>query len=155
MIRLECDKRFRELIDKSFVEEVSERERRLIHDHIRECDGCKRYVELTSRTIRGLREFSFTSEQDSNAQVFEMLAHHTGTMREPNMQFNIWIAFAGALSMAFAGSAFVYLMAKRMAIPMHFDTAQLQAGVIVFWLLPSLCAALCVLAAPGENRGIA
>jgi hypothetical protein len=57
--------------------------------------------------------------------------------------------------MAFAGSAFMYLMAKRMAFPMHFDTAQVQAGVIVFWLLPSLCAALCMLAAPGENRGIA
>jgi hypothetical protein len=49
----------------------------------------------------------------------------------------------------------MYLMAKRMAFPMHFDTAQVQAGVIVFWLLPSLCAALCMLAAPGENRGIA
>jgi len=50
---MEDDKRFRELIDRSFVEEVSEGERQLIHDHIRDCDGCKRYVELTARTIRG------------------------------------------------------------------------------------------------------
>ena len=124
MIRLECDKRFRELIDRSFVEEVSEGERQLIHDHIRDCDGCKRYVELTARTIRGLREFTFTSEADSSAQVLEILAHHTGTMR-------------------------------LLAVPMHFDTAQVQAGVLVFWLLPSFCSALCLLAAPGENRGIA
>ena len=39
---MEGDKRFRELIDRSFVEEVSEGERQLIHDHIRDCDGCKR-----------------------------------------------------------------------------------------------------------------
>jgi predicted anti-sigma-YlaC factor YlaD len=152
---MECEKRFRELVDRSFVEEVSERERHLIHNHIRECDACKRYVELTARTIRGLREFSFTSEQDSNAQVFGILAHHTGTMREHNMKFKIWAAFAGALSMSFVGSALAYQLAQRMAIPMHLDTAQVQAGVIVFWLLPSLCSALCMLAAPIENRGIA
>ena len=70
---MECDKRLRELIDRSFVEEVSEGERHLIDHHIRDCDGCKRYVELTARTIRGLREFTFTSEAESSAQVFEIL----------------------------------------------------------------------------------
>ena len=155
MIRLECDKRFRELIDRSFVEEVSEGERRLMHDHIRDCDGCKRYVELTGRTIRGLREFTFTSEPDSSAQVREILAHHTETMRQHNVQFKIWAAFAVALSMSFVGSALVYQMVKRLAVPTHFDTAQVQAGMLVFWLLPSFCSALCLLAARGENRGIA
>ena len=152
---MEGDERFRELIDRSFVEEVSEGERQLIHDHIRDCDGCKRYLELTARTIRGLREFTFTSEPDSNAQVREILAHRTGTMRQHNVQFKIWPAFAVALSMSFVGSALVYQMAKRLAAPMHFEPAQVQAGVLVFWLLPSFCSALCLLAAPGENRGIA
>jgi predicted anti-sigma-YlaC factor YlaD len=154
VIRLECDKRFRELIDRSFVEEVSEGERRLMYDHIRDCDGCKRYVELTGRTIRGLREFTFTSEPDSSAQVREILAHHTETMRQHNAQFTVWAAFAVALSMSFVGSALVYQMVKRLA-PMHFDIAQVQAGVLVLWLLPSFCSALCLLAARGENRGIA
>jgi predicted anti-sigma-YlaC factor YlaD len=152
---MECDKRFRELFDRSFVEEVSEEERRLMHDHIRDCDGCKRYVELTGRTIRGLREFTFTSEPDSTAQVLEILAHHTETMRQHNAQFKIWAAFAVALSMSFVGSALVYQMVERLAVPMHFDTTQIQAGVLVFWLLPSFCSALCLLAARGENRGIA
>ena len=152
---MEGDKRFRELIDRSFVDEVSESERQLIHDHIRVCDSCKRYLELTARTIRGLREFTFTSEPDSNAQVREILAHHTETMRQHKVQFNIWAAFAVALLMSFVGSALVYQMAKRLAIPMHFDTAQVQAGVLIFWLLPSLCSALCLLADRGENRGIA
>ena len=152
---MEGDKRFRELIDRSFVEEVSERERQLIHDHIRDCDVCKRYVELTARTIRGLREFTFTSEPNSIAQVREILAHHTETMRQHNVQFKVWAAFAVALSLSFVGSAVVYQVTKRLAVPMHFDTAQVQAGVLVFWLLPSLCSALCLLAAPRENRGIA
>jgi hypothetical protein len=152
---MECDNRFRELIDRSFVEEISEGERRLMHDHIRDCDGCKRYVELTGRTIRGLREFTFTSEPDSSARVLEILTHHTETMRQHNAQFKIWAAFAGALSMSFVGSALAYQMVKHLAAPMHFDTAQVQAGVLVFWLLPSFCSALCLLAARGEDRGIA
>jgi predicted anti-sigma-YlaC factor YlaD len=152
---MECDKRFRELIDRSFVEEVSEGERRLMHDHIRDCDGCKRYVELTARTIRGLREFTFPSEADSSAQVFEILGRHTETMRQHNVQFRIWAAFAVALSLSIVGSALVYQVAKFLAAPMHFDNAQVQAGVLVFWLLPSFCAALYTLAAPGQNRGIA
>jgi hypothetical protein len=155
VIRLECDEKFREFIDRSFVEELSAGERRLMHDHIRDCDGCKRYVELTARTIRGLREFTFTSEPDSSAQVLEILAHHTETTRQPNVQFKIWAAFAVALSMSFVGSALVYQMVERLAVPMHFDTAQVRAGVLVFWLLPSFCSALCLLAARGENRGIA
>jgi predicted anti-sigma-YlaC factor YlaD len=152
---MECDKRLRELIDRSFVEEVSEGERQLIHDHIRDCDGCQRYLELTARTIRGLREFTFTSEPDSNAQVREILAHHTETMRQHNVQFKVWAVFAVALSMSIVGSALVYQVAKFLAAPMHFDNAQIQAGVVVFWVLPSFCSALRLLAAPGENRGIA
>jgi hypothetical protein len=152
---MEGDKRFRELIDRSFAEEVSEAERQVIREHVRDCDGCKRYVELTARTIQGLREFTFASEPDSNAQVREILAYHTGTMRRHNVQFKIWAAFAGALSMSFVGSALAYQVAKLLAVPMHFDTSQVQAGVLVFWLLPSFCSALCVLTAPGENRGIA
>jgi predicted anti-sigma-YlaC factor YlaD len=152
---MEGDKRFRELIDRSFVAEVSEGERQLIHDHIRDCDGCRRYLELTARTIRGLREFTFTSEPNSNAKVREILAHHTETMRQHNVQFKVWAAFAVALAMSILGSALVYQVAKFLAVPMHFDTAQVQATVLLFWLLPSFCAALCLLAAPGENRGVA
>jgi ABC-type transport system involved in cytochrome bd biosynthesis fused ATPase/permease subunit len=152
---MEGDKRFRELIDRSFVEEISGRERQLIHDHIRDCDGCKRYLELTARTIRGLREFTFVSGADSNAQILEVLADHTETMREHNVQFKVWAAFAVALSMSIVGSALVYQAAKLLTVPMDFDTAQVQAGVLVFWLLPSFCSALRLLAAPAENRGMA
>src|SRR6202142_790580 len=152
---MESEKRFRELIDRSFVEEISEGERQLIRDHIRDCDGCKRYLELTARTIRGFREFTFTSEPDSNAQALEILAQHTGTMRQHRVQFKVWAAFSVALLMSVVGSALVYQVAKLLTVPMHFDTAQVQAGVLIFWLLPSFCAALRLLAAPGGNRGIA
>jgi len=46
-------------------------------------------------------------------------------------------------------------MATYLMVPVHFDNAQVQAGVLVFWLLPSLCAAFCLLTAPVEKGGIA
>ncbi|HEY0759482.1 MAG TPA: hypothetical protein VGD59_09525 [Acidisarcina sp.] len=152
---MEGDNKFRELIDRSFVEEVTGGERQLIDDHIRNCDGCKRYLELTARTIQGFREFSFTSEPDSGVQVSEILAHHSETMRTHNVRMKVRAAFAAALSMSVVGSALVYQVAKLLTMPMHFDVAQVQAVVLVFWLLPSFCSALGLFAARGENRGIA
>jgi predicted anti-sigma-YlaC factor YlaD len=155
MILMQCDNRLRELIDRSFAEEISGAERQRVDRHIRDCDDCKRYVELTARTIRGLREFTVMSEADSSARVVEILAHHTGTMRQHNMRFKIWAAFAGALSMSIVGSVLMYQVASFVAAPMHFRNAQVQAGILIFWLLPSLSAALCMLAAPRAKRGIA
>ena len=152
---MQCDNRLRDLIDRSLAEKISESERQLIDQHIRDCDGCQRYVELPARTLRGLREFTFTSETDSSAKIFEILAHHTRTTRQPHVQFKIWVAFAAALLMSVVGSVLVYQVARFFAALLPFDNAQVRAGVLIFWLLPSLCAALCMLAAPGEKRGIA
>ena len=152
---MDSDKRFRELIDKSFTGEISERERQLLHVHIRKCDDCKHYMELTARTIHGLREFAFVSESDSNAKVREILAHRTETMRQHHVLVKVRAAFGVALSLSFVGSALMYQVAKVLAVPTHFDTSQIQASVLFFWLLPSVCAAFCTLAATGENRDIA
>src|SRR2546421_7860005 len=101
---MEGDKRFRELIDRSFVEEVSEDERQLIHDHIRDCDGCKRYLELTARTIRGLREFTKCSP---DLELHVVLAHCLGMIRK-----NLTDLGTVALAMSIVGSALVYQVAK-------------------------------------------
>ena len=153
---MEHDQRFPDLIDRSFVEEISAAERQLIHLHLRDCDDCRQHLERTARTIRGLRDFTFTTEPNSSAQVHavvvrEILAHHSETIGRQK----VWAAFAVALSMSIVGSALVYHLARLLTVPMHFDTTQLQAGVLLFWLLPSFCAALGLLAAPGRNRGIA
>ena len=73
---MEGDKRFRELIDRSFVEEVSEGERQLIHDHIRDCDGCKHYLELTAQRFGGCGNSPLTSEQIECAAPGDSCASH-------------------------------------------------------------------------------
>ena len=116
--------------------------------------------------LAGLSGFSFEVTPTLNARVLEAItlkverdrlaqAGRCAFLRPHHVPMKVWAAFAGALLMSFSGSALVYQMAKRLALPMHFDAAQVQTGVLVFWLLPSLCAAFCLLAAPGEKRGMA
>ena len=152
---MDRDKRFRQLIDRFFTGEISESERQLLQAHIRDCDDCNHYMELTARTIRGLREFAFATGLESRVRVRDILAHHTGTMRQHHVQLKVRTAFAVTLSMSLVGSLLACWAARLLAVQMHFSIAQVQAGVLFFWLLPSVCAALCTLVAPGENRDIA
>jgi hypothetical protein len=157
---------FQRMIDESLAGAITAEKEQSLREHLSTCAPCKEYLSASNRVIAGLSGFSFEVNPTLNARVLaalrlqaepvrEIPAHHTGTMRQHIVQFKNWAAFAVALSMSFVGSALVYQMATRLAVPTHFDTAQVQAGVLVFWLLPSFCSALCLLAARGENRGIA
>ena len=162
--------------------DLSEAQQALLNGHLQDCGPCRDYAAATAEIVRAVRGVPLAADprlvRNTQARVraraialrkrqqwqslvalacpfVGLSAAITNPMRPHNVQFRIWAAFAVALSMSFAGSALVYQVAKFLTAPMHFDNAQIQAGVLVFWLLPSLCAALCMLAAPGENRGIA
>ncbi len=156
---------FQRMIDESLAGVLSAEKEQSLREHLSTCATCREYLSASNRVIAGLSGFSFEVNPTLNARVLAalrlqaeegrgILARDTGTMRQHSVPFKNWAAFAVALSMSFVGSGLVYQMAERLAVPMHFVCAQVQ-GVLVFWLLPSLCAALCLLAAPSENRGIA
>jgi anti-sigma factor RsiW len=163
---LDHHERFQRMIDESLAGAISAEKEQSLREHLATCAPCLEYLSASNRVIAGLSGFSFELNPILNAKVLAALklqaqqvrAAQPGRrrlMRQHNVQFKVWAAFAVALSMSIAGSALVYQVAKLLTVPMHFDTAQVQAGVLVFWLLPSFCAALCLLAAPGENRGMA
>ncbi len=157
---------FQRMIDESLAGAISAEKEQSLREHLATCAPCLEYLSANNRVIAGLSGFSFELNPTLNARVLialklqaqQVRAAQPGRrrlMRQHNVQFKVWAAFAVALSMSIAGSALVYQVAKLLTVPMYFDTAQVQAGVLVFWLLPSFCAALCLFAAPGENRGIA
>ena len=157
---------FQRMIDESLAGAISAEKEQSLREHLSTCAPCKEYLSASNRVIAGLSGFSFEVNPTLNARVLAALKLQAQQvrvaqpgrrrlMRQHNVQFKVWAAFAVALSMSIVGSALAYQVAKLLMIPMHFDTAQVQAGVLVFWLLPSFCAALGLLAAPGENRGIA
>jgi hypothetical protein len=158
---IERHESFQRMIDESLAGTISAERERSLREHLGTCDACQEYLGASNRVIAGLGGFSFEVNPKLNADVLAALrkqASQPGRRRfllRHTVPLKVWAAFAGAISMSITGSAIVYQVAKLLTVPMHFDTAQVQAGVAVFWLLPSLCAALCLFAAPGENRGIA
>jgi len=157
---------FQRMIDESMAGALSAEKQQPLREHLATCATCQEYLSASNRVIAGLSGFSFAVNPTLNARVLAAIrlqveerrgirARHTGTIRKHNVPFRNWAAFAGGLTLSFVGSELVYQMAGRVADPMHFVSAHLRAGVLVFWLLPSLCAALCLLAAPGQKRGLA
>jgi len=157
---------FQRMIDQSLAGAIPAEKEQSLREHLSTCAPCKEYLSASNRVIAGLRGFSFEVNPTFNARVLTALRlqmqqdraarpHRRRFIRTYTVSLKVCAALAVALSMSIVGSALVYQVAKILTVPMHFDTAQVQAGVLVFWLLPSFCSALCLLAAPGENRGIA
>lgn len=152
---------FRHMIDENLAGAISREKEEFLREHLATCAPCTAYLSASNRVIAGLSGFSFEVNPTLHAKVLAALRleaekpAHGRFKRLREIPLTSWSAFVAALTMSFAGSAIVYQIAKRLAIPMHCDPAQIQASVLMFWLLPSLCAALCLLAAPGEKRGIA
>jgi len=163
---------FQHMIDQSLAGAISAEKEQSLREHLSTCVPCKEYLSASNRVIAGLSGFSFDVSPTLNSRVLAALRlqvqegraarkrdrrfmrQHTVSL-EVWAAFEVWTAFAVALSMSIVGSALVYQLAKYLTVPTHFDNAQVQAGVLIFWLLPSLCAASCVFAAPVEKRGIA
>ncbi len=107
----------------------------------------------------GPQRFFLRGKSNSQFQGFRGPQATGGTgprfIRLYTVSLKVWAALAVALSMSVLGSAVLYQVAKYLMVPVHFDNAQVQEGVLVFWLLPSLCAAFCLLAAPVKKRGVA
>jgi predicted anti-sigma-YlaC factor YlaD len=135
--------------------DLSEAQQALLNRHLQDCEPCRDYAAAAAEIVRAVRSVPLAADPMLVRNTQARVRARAIELRQHNVQFRIWAAFAVALSMSIVGSALVYQVAKFLAAPMHFDTAQVQVCVLVFWLLPSLCAALCLLAAPGENRGIA
>ena len=165
-MKMDHHESFQRMIDESLAGVLSAEKEQSLREHLLTCATCNQYLSASNRVIAGLSGFAFEVNPTLNARVLAALmlqaepvrklpAHHSGTMRQHIVPFKNWAAFALALSMSFVGSALVYQMAIHLAVAMHFDHAPFQAVVVVFWLLPSFCAAFCLLAAPGENRGMA
>jgi hypothetical protein len=165
-MNLDDHERFQRMIDQNLAGAISTEKEQSLREHLSTCASCKEYLNASNRVIAGLSGFSFEVNPTLNARVLaalrlEMRQNHAARphrrpfIRPYTVSLKVWAAFAVALSITIVGSALVYQLAKYLTVPMYFETTQVQTGVLVFWLLPSVCAAFCLLAAPIEKRGIA
>jgi len=165
-MNLDHHESFQRMIDQSLAGVISREKEQSLREHLSTCASCKEYLRASNRVIAGLNGFSFEVNPTLNSRVLAALRlqmqqdraarpNRLRFLRPYTVSLKVWAALAAALSMSIVGSALLYKMATYLMVPVHFDNAQVEAGVLVFWLLPSLCAAFCLLAAPVERRGIA
>ena len=165
-MNLDAHESFQRMIDQNLAGVISTEKEQSLREHLSTCASCKEYLSASNRVIAGLSGFFFEVNPTLNARVLAALKlerqedraarpHRWRFIRPYTVSLKLWAAFAVALSMSIVGSALVYQVAEHLTVPMHFDNAQVRAGVLVFWLLPSLCASFCLLGAPVEKKGIA
>jgi predicted anti-sigma-YlaC factor YlaD len=165
-MNLDHHESFQRMIDQNLAGVISREKEQSLREHLSTCASCKEYLRASNRVIAGLNGFSFEVNPTLNSRVLAALRlqmqqdraarpNRLRFLRPYTVSLKVWAALAAALSMSIVGSALLYKMATYLMVPVHFDNAQVEAGVLVFWLLPSLCAAFCLLAAPVERRGIA
>ncbi len=165
-MNLDHHESFQRMIDQTLAGEISTEREQSLREHLSTCASCNEYLRASNRVIGGLSGFSFEVNPTLNAKVLAALRlqmqqdraalpNRRRFIRPYTVSLKVWGAFAVAVSMSIVGSALLYEVARYLTVPILFDDAQVQAGVLVFWLLPSLCAAFCLLAAPVERRGIA
>jgi hypothetical protein len=151
------------MIDESLAGAISAEKQQSLREHLSSCVLCQEYLSASNRVIAGLSGFSFEVDPALNAKVLASLriqaqqvssAQPRGLqlMRLRIVEYKVGVAFIASLFLSIVGSAFVYEVATNL---LHCDMEQLRRDVLIFWLLPSFCATLCLLATPSGKRGIA
>jgi len=161
-MKMDHHESFQRAIDESLAGVISAEKAQSLREHLSTCFICNEYLSASNRVTAGLSGFSFEVNPALNARVVAALRlrarqvplaqpHRLQLARWRIVEYKAGTAFAVALMLSFIGSAFVC----EVATLLHFDRAQVRTDVLVFWLLPSLCAALCLLAPSRRKRGIA
>jgi hypothetical protein len=124
-------------IDRRLAGEATDEENRLLDEHLAACAACRLSLERSLRALRVLGELTVDVDPGLTSRVQAAVARraHDLERRRADRRTGI-LGFVAALLMTAAGSFAVWAVTPR----------AWTAGVVVFWMLPSLCAALVLLA---------
>lgn len=130
----------RQLIDKSFAGDASRQQQQSLREHLHDCAACQKYADDSRRAIAGLSGFSFATDPGLQAKVNAALAERARQLeaaqrsRQPIVRTCII-----ALLLTIVGSFGALRVGNPLADVLHLEPAQAQAGLLAFWILPSLC----------------
>jgi anti-sigma factor RsiW len=133
----------RHLIDRSLADELAHKDQQSLREHLHECAACQKYAEDSRRAIAALGGFSFPATPDLQAKVFSALAERAQQLQaaQPGRRRIVRVSIA-ALLLTIVGSFAALHIGNPLAVVLHLEPAQAQAGVLALWVLPSLFFAL-------------
>lgn len=131
---------FRRKIDQALADEVSPQDQESLREHLHSCAKCRDYLSSCNRAIASLSGFSFELDPTLQSRVIESVR-----LRSP-------LAAVGRLSrVRIAGSCVIALLltavgsivdlkfGSLVASTFDIQRAEVQQGLLTFWVIPSLC----------------
>jgi hypothetical protein len=128
----------RQMIDKSLVGTASLKEQQTLREHLLVCASCNEYLGASHRAIASLGGFSFDVDPALRERVLASLARQPSEAKRI-LPIPVWWSRVVALVLTMAGSFAAARLAGVAAPVFHLPAAQIQLGVVAFWIAPSVC----------------
>jgi anti-sigma factor RsiW len=139
----ELHESFQRLIDESLAGAISAEKERFLREHLDTCAPCQEYLSASNRVIAGLGGFSFEVNPTLNAKVLAGLRLRAQQVRAERAGRRRWSLISLAAAVLTMGGSFVDLQFGRLiAAAFDIQRTQVQQGLLVFWIVPSLCVLL-------------
>jgi hypothetical protein len=148
--------RARALLDCDCASEISQAEQEWLADHLRNCDECNRYAELTARAIHTLSSFSFAFDPGLAARTQAALTRRAQELEAERAKRGLYLrGFVLACLFTVIGSLAAWPGWMWVAERVRVAAWESQLGFFVFWVLPSLTIAMLLLVGVGfgSSRG--
>jgi hypothetical protein len=126
------------IIDKSLVGTASLEEQQTLREHLLACTSCNEYLGASHRAIAGLGGFSFDVDPALQERVLASLARQQSETKRI-LSMPVWWSRVVALVLTIAGSFAASRLAGLAAPVFRLQAAQIQLGLVAFWIAPSVC----------------
>lgn len=133
-------KLFQRLIDETLASGTPVEEDRLLREHLDSCASCGEYLSTSSRAIASLAGFSFAVEPRLYEKVSASLSQRAQQLEVRLCSRRQWAVSSVAAVVLTMGGSFVDLkFGKLVASVFDIQRLQMRQGLLVFWIVPSLC----------------
>jgi hypothetical protein len=137
------------VIDKTLVGAASLQEEQSLREHLLTCDCCREYLSACHRAITGLEGFSFDMNPGLDTKVLASLAVRAQELETKRIQRKqLWWNCFLALMLTAGGSFVASRLGAAATTIFHLEPAQMQFGLLAFWIAPSLAFCLLFLLLP-------
>jgi len=144
----------RTLLDRGDAPGISPAEQAWLHEHLRQCDPCRCYAELTARAIQGLSSFSFSVDPGLAARTQAALTRRAQQMEAERARRSMYLrGFALACLFTVIGSLLAWPGWAYVARRVQLAPWEWQLGFSLFWVLPSANIAMLLLVGMALGNG--
>lgn len=150
---------FQHLIDESLAGSISAEKEQSLREHLDTCAPCQEYLSASNRVIAGLGGFSFEVDPTLNARVFTSLRLRAQQVQAAQPSRRRWVLISlAAVVLTMCGSFVDLQFGGLIASVFDIQHAQVQHGLLAFWIVPSLCVLMLfplipLLSKAGTRRG--